>query len=383
MPNLGPQTPPAPPTSLTPRTPRRSSTRWLLPVLASLSLCAAAPAAVGDEAGRWQARFDAIPALPATPAQALTKISAQQVQTEGLGMTQLRIAVADPGLRSLQLELDRLFKPMAQASAARMKRAMEAADNDPVLSELARKIDKTLQPDPAHPDKPSSLAAQRELMREVERVLGPMPAASHALPAPRTEIEAYRRELQRATPRAAQFAQRLADQQRRFAQQHAQVDREAMAGVPASAAAAAALVAQHHTLAQRQLADAATVLREASETLAPRVARLVELARAAEQRNAPPHELQGVYVLIKSYMEFLLTLQRDTLQDVGFWAGTRVTMVPITPSTPKQGGTPSWYEHSLAPGFDLRANGEMPYGLPHAYYPIGRAIVVGLPPGIR
>jgi hypothetical protein len=34
-----------------------------------------------------------------------------------------------------------------------------------------------------------------------------------------------------------------------------------------------------------------------------------------------------------------------------------------------------------APGFELRANGELPLALP--YYPAGRAIVVGLEPGIR
>jgi hypothetical protein len=356
-----------------------------MPMSASLLLWAGAPTAAGatvDAAARWQALFDAIPALPATPAEALTKISARRVQTEGLGLTQLRIAVADPGLRALQQDLDRLFEPMAQASAARMKSAMAAANNDPVLSELARKIDKAMQTDPAQPDKPPSLAAQRELIREVERVLGPLPKDSDPVPPPRTEIEAYRRELQRTTPRASQFMQRLADQQRRFAQQHAQADREAMAVPPAAdaAAAAAALVAQHHALAQRQLADASTVVREAHELLAPRVARLAELARAAEQRNAPPHERHEAYVLIKTYMEFLLTMQRDALQDVGFWAGTRVVAAP---QTPKQTGTRAWYEHALAPGFDLRANGEMPYGLPYAYYPIGRAIVLDLPPGIR
>jgi hypothetical protein len=74
----------------------------------------------------------------------------------------------------------------------------------------------------------------------------------------------------------------------------------------------------------------------------------------------------------------LLTLQRETLQDVGFWAGTR--LVGALP-TAAQTRTQSLYVLALAPGFDLRANGELPLALP--YYPIGREIVVSLPPGIR
>jgi hypothetical protein len=77
-------------------------------------------------------------------------------------------------------------------------------------------------------------------------------------------------------------------------------------------------------------------------------------------------------------VEFLLTLQRETLQDVGFWGGIRAARALPTPA---QAGTHSLYEHALAPGFELRANGEQPYSLPT--YPLGRAIVAGLPPGIR
>lgn len=106
--------------------------------------------------------------------------------------------------------------------------------------------------------------------------------------------------------------------------------------------------------------------------------RLAELARAAEQRNAPPGERNEAYVPLKAYFEFLLTLQRDTLQDVGFWGGIRVARALPTPAL---AGTHSLYEQSQAPGFELRANREQPYGPPDD--PLGRAIVVGLEPGIR
>jgi hypothetical protein len=69
-------------------------------------------------------------------------------------------------------------------------------------------------------------------------------------------------------------------------------------------------------------------------------------------------------------MERLLTIQRETLQDTGFWAAVR----PVA-------GAPQRYELSLVPGFDLRPGGELPFGLPH--YLVGRTIVVGVAPGIR
>jgi len=344
-----------------------------------LLLGAAGPAPAA-EADAWLALFAAVPSLPATPAQALTKISARRVYSEGLGITQLRIEVADGGLRGLQRQVDQLVEPRAKASAARMQATMEWANKDPVLTDLARRIDKTWQPDPAHPDKLPSPAELRKLDREMERVLGPQSSAASAAAMPRSEIAAYRLELQRSTPRASQLMQRLSDQQRQYARQHAQVDREAIAQLAGSdiAAAARALVARHHALAQQQLADASAILAQAREAVAPRVKRLAELAQAAERRNAPPAESDEAYTLLKSYVEFLLTLHRETLQDVGFWAGTRVVSALPT-ATPT--ATQSLYELSLAPGFELRANGELPLSLP--YYPTGRAIVVGLEPGIR
>lgn len=109
-----------------------------------------------------------------------------------------------------------------------------------------------------------------------------------------------------------------------------------------------------------------------------RTARARWLVRAAKRRNAPPAESNEAFMLLKSYVELMLTLHRETLQDVGFWAGTRLAS-PLP--TANRAASQSLYELSLAPGFDLHANGELALSLP--YYPIGRAIVVGLEPGIR
>jgi hypothetical protein len=202
--------------------------------------------------------------------------------------------------------VDALFESTAKASAARVQATMEWVNKDPVLTDLARRIDKTLQPDPANPARPPAPAELRQLDREVERALGPTPTAASAAAMPRSEIATYRLELQRTTPRTSQFMQRLSDQQRQYARQHAQVDREAIAQLAGTdvAAAARALVARHHALAQQQLADATTLVEQAREAVAPRVKCLVELARAAERRNAPPAEPAEAYGLLKSYVEF-------------------------------------------------------------------------------
>ena len=339
-----------------------------MPTRRRLLLCAtlwlgAAALAHAAQVDAWVAIFAALPPLPTTPAEAARKISARHVLSEGLGIEQLRIEVADAGLRGLQRQLDDLYTPIVKAGSAQLQRAMEAANKDSLLTELARKIDETW-----NPSRPPSPEAVRQLEGEIERVLGPLPVpgqtASSA--APRSAIAAYRRELQSATPRAAQFLQRLAERQRHYAAQHALTDREALAQTPGAPSVA---VARHHALAQRQLAEATSLLREAHEVVAPRVQRLAELARASERDNAPPSERHEALVAIKAYAELLLTLHREALQDVGFWAGIRVAATGLR------------YELSLAPGFDLRANGEQAYGLP--YYPLGRAIVVGLAPGIR
>jgi hypothetical protein len=84
------------------------------------------------------------------------------------------------------------------------------------------------------------------------------------------------------------------------------------------------------------------------------------------------------YALFKSYIEFLLTLQRETLQDVGFWGGVQVRRgLTIAQDASNR----SLYELSIAPDVPLRGNGVLATAGPH--YPDGRAIEVGLPPGIR
>jgi hypothetical protein len=82
--------------------------------------------------------------------------------------------------------------------------------------------------------------------------------------------------------------------------------------------------------------------------------------------------------LFKSYIEFLLTLQPETLQDVGFWAAVRVSCNSLSARQTSDGAL---YELTLAPAVALRGDGIFTTAGPH--YAGGRAIAVGLPPGIR
>jgi hypothetical protein len=343
---------------------------WRAALAGAALALGAASAGAADEAQRWRALFERVPPLPATLADAAQAISARRVHSEGLGIVQLRIDIADASrLRALQLDADRLYEPTAQASKAQFQRTIDAANKDPVVAEMARKLDEAWRPDPLRPGAMPSI----EQVREMDRLLGPT-AASAAQARPLSAIAAYRQELQRAAPRAGSSLQRLTEQQRHYARQHAQADRDAMRQLAGGdiATVARTVVARHHALAQQQLVDAAAIVEQACETLAPRVHRMAALAQAAEQRQAPVAERIEAYTLLKGWLELLLTLQREALQDVGFWAATRVPTAP---------GPNSLYELALAPGFELQTSGELVHGLP--YYPIGRAIVVDRPPGIR
>lgn len=352
---------------------RRMARSAGLLALGGLLACSVALAA--DEAAQWQRLWARLPPLPAQAAETARAISVRQVMSDGLGFEQLRVDIADERLRALQRDVDSLFDVTAKVHASQVRRTMEEAAKDPLLAEAARKIEETWKPDPKQPDRMPSLEQLRALDREVTRVLGPMPspASAAAERAARSPIAAYRLELQRATPRAGQFLQRLADLQRRHAAEHARVDRDAMSRRGPGAdvlALARTVVTQHQALAQQQLAEARTIDDEARAALAPRAQRLAELAREAEQRGTPAPQRHEAYAAIKAYLELLLTLQRETLLDVGFWAALRPAALPY-----------SLYESSLAPGFDLRAAGELTLSLP--YYPIGRAIVLDRLPGIR
>jgi hypothetical protein len=333
----------------------------------------ALPQSQAGETDRWQSLFTGVPPLPAVPSEALSKVAARPVEGR------LRIEVSDAGLRVLQQDADRLYDSTARDSMAQVRRRLEEVNRDPEAARLSRRIDEVLGLGNPTGKAPSTEELLK-LIAEVDRTLGRGATSSGDAPVPLSEIAAYRLELQRAVPRAAQFHQRLFDLQRRHAQLHAQADHDAIARLAGGDAVALAkeLVERHQALAGQQLAEASSLLSELRFTLRSRFERMAQLARAAEARGAPAAERVQAYAVFKSYVEMLLTFQRETLQDAGFWAGVRPRAVPARAST---GSGPALYEHVLAPDIDLQGNGVLPTAGPH--YPAGRAFVLGAPPGIR
>jgi hypothetical protein len=333
-----------------------------------------AAAAQGRDSERWQALFAAIPPLPADAAAAVSKISTSVVDGR------VRIGIADPGLRSLQRDVDELFAPPSQQSAAQFQQRLKEINDDPGMQRLARKLDDAMRP-ATREGKPPTREEMRKMQTEVEKLLGPCATTRAGCPPPpQSEIAAYRLELMRQQPRSGQLYQQLFDMRRRFAQQHAEADRAALARIGEADAASVAreLVERHHALARQQLAETTTLHAQARDTLGPRLQRMAELTRAAEGRNASVGERVQGYSVLKGYIELLLTLQRETLQDVGFWAGVRPRSLPANALNT---GRVSLYELIGAPEVELSGNGVLPTAGP--YYPEGRAIVVDLPPGIR
>lgn len=352
----------------------RSTSDWFVPAAVAVVLLGTALPAAAQDTDRWQALFAAVPALPATSAEAVSRIRAQTVDSR------VRIDIADPTLRQLQRQVDDLYEPVARQSAAQMQQRLREIENDPGMKELARKLDRAMPPS-VREDRPPTLEEMKAMKRAAEDALGPCATEREGCPAPPlSSIASYRMELQRVQPRIAQFHQQLFEQQRRHAQLHAEVDRSALTrlGTVDAASVARDAVARHHELARQQLADAAVLFVQAHEAVRPRFARMAELAKEAEQRGATPAERVQAYALFKSYIEFLLTLQRETLQDVGFWAAVRVRSSSVNDPQASGGAV---YELSLAPAVALRGDGVLPTAGPH--YPGGRAIVVGQLPGIR
>jgi hypothetical protein len=348
------------------------SAKLLLPLITGVLLIVPALTEAA-ETDRWQALFAAVPPLPASPAEAISKIKGRKVNG------QIRVEITDSGLRTLQREADDLYAATAKTSQAQVQSQLDKANSDPELARLGRRIDDVVGLN-KQTGKPPKIDELKKLNKDVESILGAGATSRDIPPAAMSDIAAYRLELQRMQPHSASFLKRLFELQHRYAQQHAQADRDAIKRIPAVDAMAVthSLIARHHELASRQLADAAGVFAEARNTLHPRFAKMAQLARVAELRNASPAERIQAYSLFKSYLELLLTLQRETLEDVGFWAGIRARTVLRSSTT---GGAQSLYEHSQAPDIDLQGNGELTSAGQH--YPGGREIVVGLPPGIR
>lgn len=354
---------------------RRARVRTLI-VSGALFVCYASSVTAGDTE-RWQALFAAVPPPPTSPADALSRIAVHRVGS------QVGIDVTDPTLHKFQRDVDALFQQPSTESAAIIQQRLRAVEDDPKLRKLSREINAVLGLESGASTPPTS-EQLLALNAEVNRVLGE--GATTRDRGPGSEIAAYRLELQRMQPRAGRAYQRLFEQQRRYWQLHADLDRAALAQLAAErangatggiVATARELVERHHALARQQLVEVGTLFSEARAASAPAFDHMARLALDAERRDAPPTERVQAYALFKAHIEQLLTISRFAVEDVGFWAGVRV---PMSPGIATSGPIGSLYEFALAPDVDMHASGEAPPGGP---YPSGRERKAVGPPGIR
>jgi hypothetical protein len=354
--------------------------RALRPFVGAMCALLTVTAAAGD-AERWVLLFAAIPPPPARAAGAVAQIGVRAAAGD-----RLALEVTDPALRKLQREIDALHAPAAAASAAVVSERLREVDSDPELARLGREIDRVLQLD-APTASPPSPGEIRALKKDVARTLAERPPTSDATdlraPAATTSaILAYRSARQTSEPRAADFYKRLFEAQSRYGGLHAARDRDALARVATlgsgsgagaeRAAIAYDLIQAHHALAQQQLAEASALFVEARTALRPVVEHMAKLLQDAETQGASAAERAVAHGFLKSHAELLLTIDRVTLEDAGFWSGVRARTGVGRPD--------ALYEFALAPNTDLRAGTDV--AVAGAPYPPGRARNNG-PPGIR
>lgn len=359
---------------------RMSAVRYLRTLMISLVVGASLLPWAGYAAGDtdlWQALFAAVPAPPSIAEDALTRIAARRIGDR------FAVEATDPVLRNLQRDVDALFEPASNAAAALMKQRLREIEADPQIRRWAQQLDAAAQTESAEAPTREQLQAMHartaQIMRELEpaqhgQVSGGAVAASTAEPG--SEIAAYRLQLQRAEPRAGSFYQRAFELRRRYAQLHAELDREALQRVPAEREGARTLafrrqlVEQHLNLARRQLEEAAVLFADARASLHPRFEHMAALARDAEQRAATAGERIQAYSAFKSYVELLLAIDRLTIEDVGFWAAVRPRQQAPDVSADSRRDP---YEFSLLPDIDLQVWKESAPNV--APYPPGRLLL--------
>jgi len=325
-----------------------------------------AAAAAPGQSARWAALFAAVPALPTDIAAARRQVDLRRIGKR------IRVEVSDPGLRAVQRNADTLFAATAWQSALQIRDRLAQLPADPQAQHLAGRIDATLHGKDGAGGVPT-MAELADLDALIQREMDA--DATVLADAEQSEIGAYRLELQRAEPRPGSFIQELFEQQRRYAQAHADADRAALERLPAADAAVLSgeLVETHRALARQQLRDAAALVERARATLAPRFERMAQLAQAAEAQDAPVSERNVAYAQFWNGTELLLTLERETLEDVGFWASVDSDFTAAAAGR--------LLVIAEFPDVALHADGTI--DTISAHYPAGRDFVIGRPPGIR
>lgn len=299
----------------------------------------ALPAQAGDSASWLQLVADA-PAPLTTLEEARAGVRAQR---QGPG---LMVAAAQPHWSQRAQASEALLSPVAAATAAEFKSAMQRFNADPQAARLVDGMEKALD-DAERAARRGERGPIRSADPQVQRMLDDL---DKPVPARRvTAIAAFVAEHRQAQPNANTLRQRQFELRRRFAQLHAAEDAAALADT-------AGRLRRHQELARQQLQEAQALHAQARAVLLPAAQQLAVLAGDAELRGASAGERMQAYQWFRAVVELLDSVARTAIEDAGFWA-------QVQPGPAGQGRACAWPQ---APDLDLRCDGVLPpQGVPY------------------
>jgi hypothetical protein len=262
----------------------------------------------------------------------------------------LAVTAADPRWRQRAQAAEALIAPMAAATAAEFRSAMQRFNADPQAARWVDGLGKALD-DAERAARRGEHGPIRSPDPQVQRLLEDVdkPVA----PGRVGPIGTFLGEHRRAQPNVNTLRQRQFELRHRFARLHAAEDATASSDTNGR-------WSRHQHLARQQLVQAQALHADARAVLLPAAQSLAVLAGEAEQRGAPAGERMQAYQWFKAAAELLDTIARTAIEDAGFWA--QVQPVPAEPAS-----ACGWPQ---APDLDLRCDGVLPpQGVP---YPRGR-----------
>ena len=306
-------------------------------------LACLSPAQAADSAS-WLQLVATAPPPASTLEDARTGIRAQR---QGAVLV---VTAADPQWRQRTQVAEALLAPVAAATAAEFKSAMQRFNADPQAARWADGLGKALD-DAERAARRGEHGPIRSSDPQVQRLLDD---ADKPVPPGRAgPIAAFLSEQRQARPNLNTLRQRQFELRLRFARLHAAED-------AAASADPGGRVRRHQELALLQLLEAQSLHADARAVLLPAAQQLAVLTGDAEQRSAPAGQRMQAYQWFKAAAELLDTVARTAIEDAGFWA-------QVQPGPPGQGRPCAWPE---APDLDLRCDGLLPpQGVP---YPRGR-----------
>lgn len=315
-------------------------------VLAAVAvLCCGSAMAASWNAARWKDVYAAVPAPPDSLERAGQMIGPTKADSGNLG-------IVDPVLLKSRADIEAGLAAIEQASGDALKNgdtsASLASGSQAAGIDFAR-----MQSDPAYAQqmqqKMASMSDAEKMQLAMQFNSGFMQSQQQAH-ARNPRGQATGIELASYIGQAAQtsaslhqrLTQRLATLSQRYDSQHRAIDAELQAALKACPATyqcgeagcgpdpqcvnalngrVPGVIGRHRKLAAAELTDMQKLYSEARSAQQPVIARIVELATAAEGAKAEADKLNGAYIGISGESTLLQSLTARAALRAGFWAG--------------------------------------------------------------